>query len=97
MDKYLKYQEEQINEFLNNSLAIKLFDLVRQNEYFKIDIKSGPIHEKKNIIYCFGVSLKDIEGNDVYVFDDGYLTAYAELIRRKKIRPIIVHGMTLIL
>ena len=54
MDKYLKYQEEQINEFLNNSLAIKLFDLVRQNEYFKIDIKSGPIHEKKILYTVLG-------------------------------------------
>ena len=49
MNKYIKYQEEQINDFLNSSLAKELFDLVKTktNTSFKIKIDSGPIFENK--------------------------------------------------
>ena len=84
MDQYLKYQEEQINDFLNSSLAKELFDLVTINTLFKIKIDSGPIFENNYVLYCFSISLMDLYDNCIYVFDDGYLTAYVELIRIKK-------------
>ena len=83
MDKYLKYQEEQINNFLNSSLAKELFDLVKIYTLFKIKIDSGPIFENNNVLYCLSVSLMDLDDNCIYVFDDGYLTAYVELVRIK--------------
>ena len=84
MDQYLKYQEEQINDFLNSSLAKELFDLVTINTLFKIKMDSGPIFENNYVLYCFSISLMDLDDNCIYVFDDGYLTAYVELIRIKK-------------
>ena len=83
MDKYIKYQEEQINDFLNSSLAKELFDLVKINAFFKIIIDSGPIIENKNVLYCLSISLMDLDDNCIYIFDDGYLTAYVELVRIK--------------
>ena len=83
MDKYIKYQEEQINDFLNSSFAKELFDLVKINTFLKIKINSGPIFENKNVLYCLGISLTDLDDNCIYVFDDGYLTAYVELVRIK--------------
>ena len=83
MDKYIKYQEEQINDFLNSSLAKELFDLVKINTFFKIIIDSGPIIENKNVLYCLSISLMDLDDNCIYIFDDGYLTAYVELVRIK--------------
>ena len=84
MDKYIKYQEEQINDFLNSSLAKELFDLVKTNTSFKIKIDSGPIFEDKYELYCLGISLTDLDDNIIYVFDDGYLTAYVELVSIRK-------------
>ena len=81
MDKYIKYQEEQIKDFLNSSLAKELFDLVKTNTSFKIKIDSGPIFENKYVLYCLSISLTDLDDNCIYVFDDGYLTAYVELVR----------------
>ena len=84
MDKYLKYQEEQINDFLNSSLAKELFDLVKSNTSFKIQIGKGPIFEKKYKYYCLSISLTDLDDNIIDVFDDGYLTAYVELVSIRK-------------
>ena len=40
-------------------------------------------YESNNGLYCLSISLTDLDDNSIYVFDDGYLTAYVELVRIK--------------
>ena len=65
-------------------MAKELFDLVKINTSFKLKIDSGPFFENKYGLYCLSISLTDLDDNCIYVFDDGYLTAYVELVRIRK-------------
>ena len=61
MDNYVEHQEEQINDFLNSSLAKELFNLFKINTSFKIKIDSGPIFVNKYGLYCLSISLTDLD------------------------------------
>ena len=87
MVKIMEYRLHDLTSFLlclNNAPAVVRLKNIAERMNYHVEILTGNYEYKNRQLDEFiSVSVNDINGNEVYVYDDGYMTIY---------EPIFIHS-----